>query len=90
VASTCVVLLWIASRTIGLPIGPEPWTAESVGAIDVLASLDELLIGVLSAGVLTVTSQAAGESALRLLGPLSYLLVVASGVALFSTSGHGH
>jgi hypothetical protein len=32
-----LVVLWAATRTVGLPIGPEPWTAEAVGRADVLS-----------------------------------------------------
>ncbi len=37
------LLLWLWSRTAGLPFGPEPGIAESVGVADVLAGLLELL-----------------------------------------------
>lgn len=47
VVSVLVVVLWIASRTVGLPIGPERWSPESVGAIDSIASADELVLALL-------------------------------------------
>lgn len=31
-----LVLLWLASRTIGLPVGPEPWAPEPIGVADVV------------------------------------------------------
>jgi hypothetical protein len=43
-----VIVVWIASRTTGLPFGPTPWVAESVGSLDLFATLFEAaLIGVL-------------------------------------------
>jgi hypothetical protein len=42
-ASLLVVGLWVVSRTTGLPVGPEPWRAESLGALDVAASCAELI-----------------------------------------------
>ena len=42
-----IVCVWIMSRTSGMPIGPSPWTPESVGAIDMIATLDEVAIGLL-------------------------------------------
>jgi hypothetical protein len=39
-----VVAAWIASRTAGLPFGPHAWLAEPMGAVDVTATLLELLI----------------------------------------------
>jgi hypothetical protein len=32
------------SRTIGLPIGPEPWMAESAGTLDIMATFLELVL----------------------------------------------
>lgn len=39
-----IVAIWVASRTIGMPIGPEPWTPEPLGALDLLSTTLELLI----------------------------------------------
>jgi hypothetical protein len=49
VVSVLVVVLWIISRTAGLPVGPEPWHAEAVGPLDALASADELILALLVA-----------------------------------------
>ena len=38
------VAVWVMSRTTGLPIGPDPWKPEVVGALDVAASLLELVV----------------------------------------------
>lgn len=32
-----LLLLWAVTRTVGLPIGPEPWAPEPVGAADLVA-----------------------------------------------------
>ena len=47
--STGLLTLWALSRTAGLPIGPEPWEAEPAALLDVVASIAELGIIVLSA-----------------------------------------
>lgn len=39
-----LVGIWAVSRTIGLPIGPEPWISEPVRAPDVAATLLESLL----------------------------------------------
>lgn len=39
-----MVAIWAASRTTGLPVGPEPWTPEAVGVIDIVATGLELFI----------------------------------------------
>jgi len=40
---TAIILLWILSRTSGVPVGPEPWTPEPVGQLDLFASMFEAL-----------------------------------------------
>ena len=37
-----VLAVWVASRTTGLPVGPEPWTAESVGLLDLASGAFEV------------------------------------------------
>ena len=43
IASAWVVVLWAVSRTTGIPIGPEQWKPESLGALDIAASCAELV-----------------------------------------------
>ena len=38
------VLVWVWSRTLGLPFGPEPGVPEAVGSLDVVATAEELLL----------------------------------------------
>jgi hypothetical protein len=45
--NAAVIGLWLVSRTIGLPVGPEPWTAEAVGAADLLCTALEAVVIVL-------------------------------------------
>jgi hypothetical protein len=47
VVSLGVVCIWLASRTIGLPIAPPDDRVESVGPIDSLATSDEIALVVL-------------------------------------------
>jgi hypothetical protein len=42
--NAAVIGLWFVSRTIGLPVGPEPWAAEAVGRADVVASALEAVV----------------------------------------------
>jgi hypothetical protein len=39
--SACVVILWVASRTTGLPVGAEPWRPERLSQADLLATCFE-------------------------------------------------
>ncbi len=43
-ATLGLVALWFATRTTGVPIGPEPWTAEPVGFVDAVTVLFEVAI----------------------------------------------
>lgn len=40
--SLAIAALWATSRLVGLPIGPEPWLAESVGFEDALCTVLEV------------------------------------------------
>ena len=41
--NAAAVGVWVISRTVGVPFGPDPWQPEAVGVIDTLCTLDELL-----------------------------------------------
>ncbi len=47
--SLVVIGVWIASRTSGLPLGPTPGVAEQVGALDAIATANELALAILVA-----------------------------------------
>jgi hypothetical protein len=47
------VTVWAWSRYSGLPIGPEPWQPETVGPLDVAASLLEVILAVCAVVVVT-------------------------------------
>jgi hypothetical protein len=81
VVSVLVVVRWIVSRTIGLPIGPEPWHAEAVGPLDSLASADELLLALL----VTVRLRAPGRS---LAHGSAVCLILLSSLALAGGPAH--
>jgi hypothetical protein len=87
--SLAVVALWIASRTIGLPIGPDPGSPEPVGAIDVVATTNEVLLAVLV--VLQLRHRNSGAMA-RIRGRV--VIAVAMGLILLSSlaliPGHTH
>ena len=42
--SAAVICLWLVTRVIGLPVGPEAGATEAVGPLDVLASACELVV----------------------------------------------
>lgn len=84
-----VVALWITSRTVGLPIGPEPWKPEAVGALDTIATADEIVLALIAALELK-RARHAFDGALRRLAPAAgTVLVLLSSIALVA-GGHAH
>lgn len=51
--SAALLLVYGTSRTIGLPVGPHPWTPEDIGALDLIAA-------VAGSGVILLLSWLAG------------------------------
>ena len=50
-ANGATIGIWLVSRTIGLPIGPDPWMPEEIQSLDAAATSLELLL-VVGCGVL--------------------------------------
>ena len=92
-----VVALWAVTRTVGLPVGPEPWTAEAAGRADVLSSLLEVAV----AGALLVAARSASRQApagrpvgrvvaLLFAGALAVSAVTTPALAATPAGGHAH
>jgi hypothetical protein len=52
VGNAAVVVLWVVTRTVGLPFGPEPGDAEVVGRADVIATALEVVAALCCLAVL--------------------------------------
>jgi len=86
VLSAGVVAVWVLSRTVGLPLGPEPGRPEAVGVIDVAATLAELAIVAAAAAFWRDWPDVdVAPWALR----LGTVILVGAGVAL-TLGGHAH
>lgn len=95
-----VVALWLVTRTVGLPIGPEPWQPEAAGRADVLCSLLEVAVAVtlLAAARLPTpapTEPSARPAAGRFLalvfaGALAVSAVTTPALAATPAGGHAH
>ena len=83
VVNAVVVLVWVVSRTVGLPLGPESGAAEPVAFLDVLSTVIEVGI-VLGAGLLLARPSAArgGHGGLVAVVVLTIALVVLTTVAV--------
>jgi hypothetical protein len=85
-----VAALWVASRTTGLPIGPDPWTPEPVGPIDALATADEVALVLVAAIQLARPARGAlGRWCRYLVLGVGTCLILFSSLALV-LGGHAH
>jgi hypothetical protein len=96
--NAAIIGLWLATRTTGLPVGPEPWEAEAVGTADLVCSALEAVVVVLL--VLAprrpqVQGSAFHSSAQRRMIAVGALAAAAVTVAALTTTplafnGHAH
>jgi hypothetical protein len=79
-----IVLLWVWSRTLGLPFGPGPGEAEAVGIADVLCTLTELVI----VGGALALHRGADERRLMRWSTAAVAVALAGAVTGFGHVGH--
>ena len=88
-----VVVVWIISRTSGMPFGPQAHVAEAVGTADVVCSVMEVLAAV-GAGVLLspgVTRRFVPRAqAVTVAGVAAMVTALATSLALLPATGGGH
>ena len=91
VGNAALVVVWAVSRTVGMPLGPDAWQADAVSAVDVLATVDELLAVILVAIVLRKLRTGGGIVApvmLRLATGLTGVLFLWSVLSPFAGDHH--
>jgi hypothetical protein len=88
VVNAAVVVIWLVSRTAGLPIGPEPGTAEPAAFLDVLSTVLEIGVAVVTATLLVrgrpTGSPGGSRNGLIAVGGLALILVLLTTVAVAS------
>ena len=42
IGNLAIASVWLVSRTVGLPLGPEAWEPEAIHVADIVATLDEV------------------------------------------------
>ncbi len=95
VVNAAVVAIWIVSRTAGLPIGPEPGTAEPAAFLDVLSTVLEIGIVAVTATLLVrghpASSPDGTRNGLLAVGGLALILVLLTTAAVASEGDeHAH
>jgi hypothetical protein len=87
-ASLAVIGIWVASRTIGLPVGPNAGTAEAVGPLDAVATaVEAAMIGLCIA---FLRSERRLPAPIAIIRPLAIGLMMAGLLALTLGAGHRH
>ncbi len=59
VGNVAVIILWLITRTVGIPLGPAAGSTEAVGGLDVLATMFEIIIVLGSVSLLSRSARAA-------------------------------
>jgi len=77
-----IVAIWVTSRTIGMPLGPEPWTPEPLGILDLVSTTLELLIVAGAAKLILAGSirQEAAQAGRRMMRFVSAVAITLAGV----------
>lgn len=90
VMSLLVVVMWIVSRTSGLPISPEPWSPEPVGALDAIATANEIALAlIVFVQLRPQPATAFPRGCVRLLTAAALCLILLSSLALIGGHVHG-
>jgi hypothetical protein len=90
VGNAALILLWLITRIIGLPVGPEPWTRESFGMLDVVAAIFEA--GLVATVLLTLRRALLAQRAkVHLDRPqLAVFVGAVAAITYLAISGGGH
>lgn len=89
--SVIVALLWLLSRTVGLPFGPEQGVS-SIGVSDTIASIEEVAFAVIAVGVVRDPDRSERRLA-WLASPMGLrvtLMCVSSTLFIAALGGHKH
>jgi hypothetical protein len=92
IANVAIVAVWVISRTVGVPVGPDAGRPEAVGAMDVAATLDQLVLAAYVAAIVSPRLRA-GRGFRALMGCHRMRIGIAIGSAtLFAAllGGHHH
>jgi uncharacterized membrane protein len=81
-----VIALWIASRTIGVPIAPRAWVPETVGVADLIETVGEGVIVIALLSLMTSARHTWAGAATRRMAPVLLFVLVIS--VLYGVGAH--
>ncbi|HEV2982602.1 MAG TPA: hypothetical protein VGX51_14330 [Solirubrobacteraceae bacterium] len=84
--SAGVIAMWATSRTVGVPIAPQPWRPEPVGVADLVETLGETVTVVAVLSVALSPKLRGTERAIRLMPGVLLCVLFAS--VLFGVAAH--
>lgn len=88
--SLLIAVLWVVSRTSGLPFGETPWKPEPVGTLDALATADEVVLALVALVHVAPSAAARASRSVRYAaGVAGTALILVSSLAL-AAGGHAH
>jgi hypothetical protein len=89
--NAAIIVLWVVSRTAGLPLGPEAGSPEAVGVADVAATALEGMILLTTVWYLArPTVRRPASSAFTLIVAVWAAVIVAVALADHASAGHDH
>jgi hypothetical protein len=90
--NAAIIVLWIVSRTGGLPLGPDAGSPEPIAIVDVVASILEGLVVASSAWYLGRPANRPGGQGLqaRAASAVPILIAALVALALVASGPHGH
>lgn len=79
-----IVAVWIVSRTVGVPVGPDTWSPERIGAMDVVATVDQLALAAIALSLVAPASRLGASFARAATDHTMRLGVMLCSASLFS------
>jgi hypothetical protein len=81
-----VIGLWVASRTVGVPIGPRAWVPETVGVADLVETVGEVVTVIAALSVAMSSSLPFARHVTERIAPLLLMMLFLS--ALYGAGAH--
>jgi hypothetical protein len=84
--NVAVIALWIASRTIGVPIAPRAWVPENVGVADLIETVGETVTVIALLSLMMSERHAWARAVTRRMAPVLLLVLLMS--VLYGAGAH--